>query len=135
VLISFGPNEWLTVKNSISALVRNVIDDLYTSLSAQLFFIKGSATHSLQAIEVSLIEGTSKSVSRRAQTFLLKGNAESIESLVDEEIDGAGTGPDVVRSKDTLTQRLVNVYATEIKQGDESSLQAISNYRIQLRIG
>ena len=112
-----------------------MIDDLYTSLSAQLFIIEGSATHSFQAIEVSLVEGTSKSASRRAKTFLLEGNAESIESLVDEEIDGAGTGPDVVRSKDTLTQRLVNVYATEIKQGDESSLQAISSYQIQLRIG
>ena len=48
---------------------------------------------------------------------MLEGNTESIESLVDEEIDGAGTGPDVVRSKDTLVQRLVNVYATEISRG------------------
>jgi hypothetical protein len=85
------------------------------SLSAQLLFTEGSVMHSFQTIEVSLVEGTSQSVSRRAQTFLLEGNTESIESLVDEKIDGAGTGPDVVRSKDTLVQRLVNVYATEIK--------------------
>jgi len=68
------------------------------------FYLLKEITHSLQAIEVSLVEGASKSVSRRAQTFLLEGNTESIESLVNEVVDGAGTGPDVVRSKDTLVQ-------------------------------
>jgi len=52
------------------------------------------ATYRLQAIEVGLVKGASKTLRQRAHALPLERNAEAVEALVDEVVNGAKSNLD-----------------------------------------